>query len=129
MFRTDHEPIRYLQSKARLTGRQARWLDLLQSFNFEVQHVAGIQNVVPDALSRRPDYLPSLKVMSLTNPEFGSRLKEAYEMDAWSKAMIQVLTNVGEPEDSSVARQAMNFSYDGSFIPWTGTGEGRVYIP
>ena len=67
--------------------------------------------------------------MSLTNPEFGSRLKESYEKDAWSKAMIQVLTNVGEPEDSSVARQAMNFSYDGSFIHWTGTGEGRVYIP
>lgn len=25
-FRTDHEPIRYLQTKARLSGRQARWL-------------------------------------------------------------------------------------------------------
>lgn len=27
IFRTDHDPLRYLQSKPKLTGRQFRWLD------------------------------------------------------------------------------------------------------
>lgn len=41
MFKTDHEPIRYLQSKARSPGRQARWLGELQSYMDEVIHVLG----------------------------------------------------------------------------------------
>ncbi len=65
IFRTDHEPIRYLQTNAHLTGRQGRWLDELKSYNFEVQHVAGAKHVVPDALSRRADHIPSYKKMNL----------------------------------------------------------------
>lgn len=31
-FKTNHEPIRYLKSKTRLTGRQYLWLDELQQY-------------------------------------------------------------------------------------------------
>ena len=65
-FRTDHEPIRYLQSKARLTGRQFRWLDTLQEFNYEVEHVPGKQHIVTDELSRRPDHIPQIRFKSLS---------------------------------------------------------------
>lgn len=40
-FRTDHEPIRYLQTKARLSGRQHRWLDALQEYTYDVAHIPG----------------------------------------------------------------------------------------
>jgi len=43
-FRTDHEPIRYLQSKARLSGRQARWLDVLQSYTYDTEHITGAKH-------------------------------------------------------------------------------------
>lgn len=56
VLRTDHELIRYLQTKTKLTGRQGRWLDTLQGHSYEVQHVPGKQHIVPDALSRRPDH-------------------------------------------------------------------------
>ena len=31
ILKTDHEPIKYLQTKSKLTGRQMIWLDELQS--------------------------------------------------------------------------------------------------
>lgn len=40
-FPTDHEPIRYLQTKAGLSGRQSRWWDVPQSYTYETQHVPG----------------------------------------------------------------------------------------
>ena len=41
-----------------LNGRQARWVDLLSGFLFRIVYRPGTQAVLPDALSRRPDYLP-----------------------------------------------------------------------
>ena len=64
-FKTDHEPIRYLLGKARLSGRQARWPDILQSYTYDTLHVPGVQNVVPYALSRRPDHNLALRRMDL----------------------------------------------------------------
>lgn len=55
-FREYHEPMRYLHSKVRLSGRQHRWLDILQEHTYEVERVPGKLHDVPDALSRRPDH-------------------------------------------------------------------------
>lgn len=129
IFYTDHEPIRYLQSKARLSGRQARWLDVIQEHNFEVRHVPGSKNVVPDALSRRADHVPHLKMMSLQDPGIPEKIKSAYEEDVWSQGMIKCLNGDEEAVDEKIKRQAMNFEHDGDFIFWTGSNENRVYVP
>ena len=78
VFKTDHEPIRYFQSKARLTGRQAQWLDELQSYSCGVEHVPGSKHVVPDALNRREDHNPafSLKITSIGSPNIIDRIKQ-----------------------------------------------------
>ena len=39
-----------------LNARQARWAEELSAYNFVIEHVKGRENVVVDALSRRPDY-------------------------------------------------------------------------
>lgn len=41
-----------LVNQKSLSGRQARWMEKISSFIFEVVYVAGIENVVADALSR-----------------------------------------------------------------------------
>ena len=86
IFRTDHEPIRNLQSKARLTGRQYRWLDIFQEHSFDVEHIPGIQHVAPDALSRRPDHMSTLALKSipLLSPDFSSQIRNSYEQDSWA---------------------------------------------
>ena len=53
---TDHDSIKYHRTMPHLTGRLARWVEKLAEFNYTVEHIPGVQNVVADALSRRADY-------------------------------------------------------------------------
>ncbi len=54
VVQTDHASLRYLQTQAKLSRRQARWLELFADFTFEIEHLAGRLNRA-DPLSRRPD--------------------------------------------------------------------------
>ena len=49
---TDHKGLIYLLNQKNLSGRQARWLEKISSFTFEVVYIPGSENVVADALSR-----------------------------------------------------------------------------
>ena len=48
---TDHKGLTYLLNQRNLSGRQARWLEKISSFSYEVVYIAGSENVVADALS------------------------------------------------------------------------------
>ncbi|XP_029162232.1 uncharacterized protein K02A2.6-like [Nylanderia fulva] len=51
---TDHKPIIYAfrQKPEKSTPRQFRYLDFIGQFTTDIRHVAGVENVVADALSR-----------------------------------------------------------------------------
>jgi hypothetical protein len=49
---TDHKGLTYLLNQKGVSGRQARWLEKISSFDFTVEYVAGSENVLADALSR-----------------------------------------------------------------------------
>ena len=51
-FHIDHAALLYLVSKQALTGKLARWMLLLQEFEFDIQHRPGTQHAVADYLSR-----------------------------------------------------------------------------
>ena len=53
VVRTDHAALSYLRTAKDLIGQQARWLDLMEEFNFELQHRTGTSHSNADALSRR----------------------------------------------------------------------------
>ena len=48
------------------------WFTTLQ-FNFDIQHVPGRNNIVPDVLSRRPDFMVNMEVKS----DLLTRIKQA----------------------------------------------------
>ena len=48
----DHSALLYLVNKQALTGRLARWMLLLQGFDFQIQHRPGVQHAIADYLSR-----------------------------------------------------------------------------
>ena len=49
---TDNKGVKYLLDQPNLNARQARWLDFLSEYDFEIQHFKGKENKVADALSR-----------------------------------------------------------------------------
>ena len=54
---TDHEPLKWIMTTQKLTGKLARWSLLLQEYDFTVEHRAGTANTNANCLSRYP--LPS----------------------------------------------------------------------
>ena len=49
---TDHKGLVHLLNQRNLSGRQARWMEKLSEFDFEVVYVPGTENILSDALSR-----------------------------------------------------------------------------
>ena len=52
IVRSNHADLTYLHSAKELIGQQARWLDFIEEFTFDLQHRAGLSHGNADALSR-----------------------------------------------------------------------------
>jgi len=51
--RSDHRNLTGFTTTKDLNARQARWAEDLSAYNFRIEHVAGKNNIVADALSRK----------------------------------------------------------------------------
>ena len=82
IFHTDHDALKYLVNKPDLSGRLARWILLLQEFNYTVVVKSGKSNCNADYLSRQrgpesstdlpadfPDEFPEVPEAKLPEPE------------------------------------------------------------
>jgi len=49
--RTDHKNLQYFRDPRKITGRQARWIEFLQDFDYTLEHIPGSTNTVADLLS------------------------------------------------------------------------------
>jgi hypothetical protein len=49
---TDHEALGFFKNQQRLTGRQTRWMEFLERFDYTIEYVKGETNKVADCLSR-----------------------------------------------------------------------------
>ncbi|KAI5753631.1 hypothetical protein M8J77_001985 [Diaphorina citri] len=54
LLRTDHAALKWLLNFKNPEGQVARWIELLQNYDFEIQHRSGKAHGNADALSRRP---------------------------------------------------------------------------
>ena len=78
LLHVDHQAFVYIVNKASLVGKMARWMLILQEFDFVIQHTPGNQNAVVDFLSRLEepgtdqgvvDDLPDAALFSLTSEQ------------------------------------------------------------
>lgn len=54
---TDHNSLTYIDTqKNQLSSRHARWAEFMSQFNYQIIYRRGKENIVADALSRRPDH-------------------------------------------------------------------------
>ena len=49
---SDHNPLQYLMSSAPKSSKLIRWVMGLAKYDLEVRHRPGVQNIIPDCLSR-----------------------------------------------------------------------------
>lgn len=84
---TDHATLQHFPTQPNLTRRQARWMELLQEYNFTFKYKPGKDNIVPDALSRRPDHQQGGETVDLGNmsirvdKNLETQLRNAYSVD------------------------------------------------
>ncbi|XP_037824418.1 uncharacterized protein LOC119612660 [Lucilia sericata] len=82
---TDHSSLLWLMRQPDLSGRLARWVFKLQSYNFSISHRKGKDNVVPDALSRIP--VNEVAALEIIEPEID--LESPYFSDQEYLNLIQ----------------------------------------
>lgn len=49
---TDHQPLKWIQTQPHLSPRQARWMEILEEYNYTINYRPGKENTGADALSR-----------------------------------------------------------------------------
>ena len=49
---TDHKGLTHLMTQKNLSGCQARWMEKILEYDFIVQYIPGIENILANALSR-----------------------------------------------------------------------------
>lgn len=74
---TDHSALKWFLSISNPTGRLARWGVRLSTFNFVMKHRKGVDNVIPDALSRALPVsdISSSSAVTTTNDSWYNKIK------------------------------------------------------
>jgi RNase H-like domain found in reverse transcriptase len=52
---TDHKNLQYFCQPQKINGRQARWFEFLQDFDYTLEHIPGSSNTIADLLSQQKD--------------------------------------------------------------------------
>lgn len=82
---TDHESLKYLQSMKRPSPRLARWIEEFGQYALNIQYRPGSKAIVPDSISRRPDFLAILPAEETPTE--------------WPEYMLDLLSNKPTPDN------------------------------
>ncbi|SGY12993.1 BQ5605_C011g06674 [Microbotryum silenes-dioicae] len=83
---SDHESLKYLKTQENLSKRQARWVERLADYDFDITYIPGGENTVADAMSRysfpqgEPDSVQAVSEMDV-DTQLRGRLVEGYDSD------------------------------------------------
>eukprot|EP00253_Pinus_taeda_P022952 PITA_22952 len=97
---TDHHSLTNYFSQPTLNARQARWVDFLSGFDFEIKHLQGKENRVADALSRKVQQLYEVSVSEGKSPVL-EMVKEASRQDVnYQQLKLQLQQSAGLTDQS-----------------------------
>ena len=132
---TDHKNLTYFRQPRNLNCRQARWLLDLSEFDLTFEHIPGRDLCVPDALSRRPDHIPTSDTdneavtllpdklfVNLINTSLSDKLRSSSTSDP---LVLDALHALPGAVPTAFRSCLSNWRYDTSIL----TYQGHVYVP
>ncbi|GBG77092.1 hypothetical protein CBR_g23418 [Chara braunii] len=88
--RTDHQTLRWMRTQPVLSDALKRWIEVIEQYDFEPKYIKG-EYKVPDALSRRPNFLGALIIEFGLADDVTRSLVEAYREDPFMPEIISRL--------------------------------------
>jgi hypothetical protein len=104
---TDHESLKYMNTIKHPSARLTRWIDEFQMYDLDIRYRPGVKAIVPDALSRRPDYLTAI-----TEREQGSQIEYVEHIGKY----LMDETLPGDEFDELIKVEAKNFILNDSRV-------------
>eukprot|EP00253_Pinus_taeda_P026738 PITA_26738 len=96
LLHTDHHILTNYFSQPTLNARQARWVDFLSGFDFDIKHLQGKENKVADALSRKVQSLYEVSISGWKSP-FLEIIKEIADQDVeYQQLKLQIQQSARE---------------------------------
>jgi hypothetical protein len=105
IVRTDHAALQWLRRTPDIAGQQARWLSVIEEYDFEIQHRPGARHGNADAMSR----IPCRKTGCRCNDESDLQVRGISEMginkdDHWA-GEIDIAEAQDEDQELCVVKQ------------------------
>jgi hypothetical protein len=89
--RTDHNSLQYLLQQKTLTTEQQKWIEKIATFDMEILHKRGKDNIVVDSLSRK-DEEAQVFAVSIAIPEWLNEIRSEYDKNTETCSIINDLT-------------------------------------
>lgn len=125
---TDHESLKYLATMRKPTKRLARWIEEFGEYDLDLRYRKGSEQVIPDALSRRPDFMGD-GPRHLAAP---LAMIRGIEEDTWAYHMTEFLQNTIDPPEAlreEIYKEQHLFTARDDFL-WRVENETRSpYVP
>ena len=90
MIRTDHNSLQYLLQQQTLSTEQQKWIEKIATFDMEILHKRGKDNVVVYALSRKDGEVKA-SAISVAVPDWLNEIRGEYAKDAHTSTLINYL--------------------------------------
>lgn len=134
IVRTDHKALTFVLSCRLLNSRLSRWVLLIQSYGFDIEHVKGSENIVADTLSRNPpenqqdiETIGQIKFMGGLGKEISKELRDKFrELGGIQKANLRIADKIREEGIKESGRIEIK---NGICYHIEKNGKSRAYVP